>query len=111
MPTFPPHLARRSSAAGLGRNQTGGGGSDGKEKQADRKQGETAPRPNRLRIVAHITRVEQRDSQGQGTTGHPEIDERLRTHASRHPVDRPRQRPAEQPEWYRALSRIRPSLH
>ena len=71
----------------------------------DRKKGEAAARADGLRIVAHVARVEQGESEGQGTTGHAEIDQRLRTHASRHSVDcPPPSAPIERPEWYRAAA-------
>ncbi|MCD6033977.1 MAG: hypothetical protein K0S78_6163, partial [Thermomicrobiales bacterium] len=51
-----------------------GSGPDRKEQQADRKEGEASARANRLWVLAHVPRVKQRDSQGQGTTSHAEID-------------------------------------
>ena len=93
----PARLPGRPSAAGLGGNQTSGSGSDRKKEQTDRKEGEASARAYGLRIVAHVPGIEQRESQGQRTTGHAKIDERLGTHARRHPVDWPRHRPGQQP--------------
>jgi hypothetical protein len=86
-------LPGRPSAARLGGNETSSSGSDRKEEEEDRKEGEAAARAHGLGIVAHVPGIEQRECQGQGTTGNAKIDQCLGTHASRHPVDWPRHRP------------------
>jgi hypothetical protein len=52
-------LSGRSSAARPGRNETSSSGSESKEEEADRKEGEAAARAYCLRIVAHVPGMEQ----------------------------------------------------
>jgi hypothetical protein len=68
------HLPGRPSAARLSGNETSSGGSDGKKEEEDRKEGKAAARADGLRIVTHISGIEQRERQGQGTTGNAKID-------------------------------------
>jgi hypothetical protein len=52
-------LPVRPSAAHLGGNQTSSSGTDRKEEQADRKEGEAAARAYSLRIAAHVSGMEE----------------------------------------------------
>jgi hypothetical protein len=52
-------LPGRPSAAHLGGNQTSSSGTDRKEEQADRKEGEAAARAYSLRIAAHVSGMEE----------------------------------------------------
>jgi hypothetical protein len=64
----------RPSATHLGGYETSSSGSDREEEEEDRKEGEAAARPYGLGIVAHVPCIEQRECQGQGTTGDAKID-------------------------------------
>lgn len=52
-------LPGRPSATCLGRNETGSSGSDRKEEEEDRKEGEAAARAYGLRVLAHVSGIEE----------------------------------------------------
>ena len=53
------HLPGRASTARLGRNETRSSGSDRKEEEEDRKEGESTAGAYSLRIVTHVPSMEE----------------------------------------------------
>src|SRR3954451_5309345 len=90
---LPPPSSGFPLAAGLSGNKTSGSGADRKQEQEDREEGEAAAGADGLRIMAHVPRVEQRESQSQGAPGHAKIDQCLRAHPTHHSINRLRHRP------------------
>src|SRR5215212_10598609 len=101
---LPPPSSGFPLAAGLSGNKTSGCGADRKQEQEDREEREATARADGLRIMAHVPRVEERESQGQRASGHAKIDQRLRAHATITPSIGRGIGPCQHCEWYRAVA-------